>query len=214
MLTQRVFQEAVFGTCGAGPSSFFYLAVLLVVGGLFGCGADKQSEKDKVIAWLEKDRFGDRDNRFKDAPSSSLTYEEWLAEGARMERVETILCELLRTQEEEVDLAQVACALGYLGDRTSVPVLVTVLDSIDSSLRVEAAASLGRLKDPSALAALGERALRDPDLNVRANAVVAIGEIGGPQAEAYLKASLEDEEEFVVSLAREALGCSRTEGSD
>ncbi|HTY53375.1 MAG TPA: HEAT repeat domain-containing protein [Methanomicrobiales archaeon] len=99
-----------------------------------------------------------------------------------------------------------ALALGNLGDAGAVPALAAALQDPDKYIRLGAALSLGKLgwepagggelaalliarQDWPSLPALGQgaagpliRATRDPDPGIRARAVGALGEIGGPGA--------------------------------
>lgn len=109
-----------------------------------------------------------------------------------------------------------ALALGNLGDPGAVPFLVKALGDPDKYVRLGAALSLGRLRwepagggeraafliagqDWASLPALGQeasgpllRATRDPDPGIRARAVGALGEMGGPGAAGACDAVLRD----------------------
>jgi HEAT repeat protein/cyclophilin family peptidyl-prolyl cis-trans isomerase len=73
-----------------------------------------------------------------------------------------------------------AKGLGPLKNRDALPVLLPMAASADRAVAVEAIRSLGRLGDPAAapaLATLARAVKTDP--NVRAEAVVALGAVGG-----------------------------------
>lgn len=83
--------------------------------------------------------------------------------------------------------------LSNLGDRSVVPLLREVLeDNKDIPTRLYAAWTLGRLGDPSGLAAARE-ALNHSDPDLRANAVWTLGAIGGDEVIALLREALRDE---------------------
>jgi aminopeptidase N len=80
--------------------------------------------------------------------------------------------------------------------------------------RADAALALGNLKDnPDAIAALGDRAQRDPFWGIRVEALRALGKIGGPVAEKQILASLGDDKPWVRDVAVEQLGHFREDGS-
>ena len=101
-----------------------------------------------------------------------------------------------------------AYALGWIGDKSKrvVDVLLRSLGSKDVALRVEATAALGRQGDASVLPAL-EKLLTDKkeDVNVRANACIAIGRLRVPSSEVLLRQTLHDSDPFLVRCAEEAL---------
>ena len=68
-----------------------------------------------------------------------------------------------------------------------------------------AAAALGQLRDPGAVDSICGMLARDDDVNARANACAALGQIGDPRSEPYLRGAENDRSEFVAGLAREAL---------
>ncbi len=163
--------------------------------------------KGKAIQWLQQKtpiRQADNHHLTMDLDSEP-TCEEWLEEGRRIERIASSLTALLRHKDPEVDLPQVAYALGWLGDATGVPVLIDALDSEDVYLRIEAAAALGRLADKRAIPVLCKTAVKDENHNARANAVAALGSFEGPEVRACLESALKDESQFVRELARESL---------
>lgn len=110
--------------------------------------------------------------------------------------------------------ANVACALGDLGDGDAGAALVTLLGDADSLVRVNAAEALGLLRDAAAVDAL-IRALRsDEDSLVRLCAAEALGMLDDDRALAALVGALDDPEEEVRAYAADSLGRSkRTEYS-
>jgi len=160
----------------------------------------------QVIEWLQQVPYADADNPCPSSrPEKKIDYETWFRSGRQIKGSEAALLKLLRTHDSRVDLAQVAYALGWVGGSPSVPVLIEALGSDNSRVRVEAAASLGRLGDSRAVEPLCKRLSHDSDNNVRANACVALGMIGDYRAESYLHSALSDKSEFVAKLAKEAL---------
>ena len=71
-------------------------------------------------------------------------------------------------------------------------------------VRLKAAESLGQLRDPKAVPALGA-ALDHPISNLRKEATAALGEIGHPEALPYLARHAEDADPDVRKLNRWAV---------
>ncbi len=101
------------------------------------------------------------------------------------------LVDAFRREDNEFARADVARALGRLGDPRAVEPLIEVLERTDSWTRDAAASALGQLGDARAvlplLEALTER-------RVGGNAAVALGEIGDPRAVEPLIEVLVDDE--------------------
>lgn len=90
---------------------------------------------------------------------------------------------VLRSFVAEPSLREVAIeALGALGDRASVTVIVGALDAPWSGDRRVAAESLGALGDPDAIAPLVARAHRELDVEARGAMWRAVARIGGAAA--------------------------------
>jgi len=159
-----------------------------------------------VISWLKKVPFRDTNPQHR-APGQTAppSYDDWLREGKRIRGVKPVLIKLLNSRDRRTDPAQVAHALGRLGDKSSVPPLVNALRDEDMWVRTEAAASLGRIGDPAAVDALCRVATEDDDHNVRANAVLALGSFQGAKVREYLERALRDKHGFVRKLAARSL---------
>jgi HEAT repeat protein len=95
-------------------------------------------------------------------------------------------------------------ALGEVGDKAAVPVLIKALKDNDD-FRVRAAEALGKIGDKSAVPGLIE-ALKDPDYLVRRNAAIILGEIGYKEAQPGLIEALNDADDNVRRIAIDALG--------
>jgi HEAT repeat protein len=106
-----------------------------------------------------------------------------------------------------------AWALGEIGDRRAVPVLVDMLDHDESenrlatfdTARAVAARALGQLRDPRAFEAL-VRALQDDDEYNRDAAAVALGHLGDPRGVDVLLGVLQGEDAGVRGSVCEGLG--------
>lgn len=73
--------------------------------------------------------------------------------------------------------------------------------------RADAAVALGSVRDdPRAVAALGEAAQHDPFWGVRVEALLALGRIGGPEAEKHVLAAVRDPAPWVRDAAVRELG--------
>jgi hypothetical protein len=83
---------------------------------------------------------------------------------------------------------------------------VTRLQSHHAPSRREGCYTLGRLKDPRAVAALVDRLKNDWDVDVRIAAATALGEIGDPRAKVYLeRVTIYDRKQKVRDAAALAL---------
>jgi HEAT repeats len=162
----------------------------------------------KVLDWLKEAPFSDP-NLMDLKPNFS--YEDWFARGRSLPgNIETLI-ELL----EQEDLThpsgngmRAAYALGWIGDkrRRGVDALLRCLGSKDRALRIEATSALGRQGDATVLPIL-EKLLTNnkEDINVRANACIAVGRLRVPSSEVLLRQTLHDSDPFLVRCAEEAL---------
>ncbi len=98
------------------------------------------------------------------------------------------LIELLRTTRGESS----AGAIRALGDIADAKALEALLAHAAGPQRADAFLALGKLRDARAEAAL-IKGLSDADWQVRMNAAMAIGPLGGPEAAVALKRTLDDE---------------------
>jgi HEAT repeat protein len=100
-------------------------------------------------------------------------------------------------KRESPDLrAEVARALGKIGDARAVDALIEVLKDEDSYVRKNVAWALGKIRDARAVDALIE-ALKDEDRGVRKNVAWALGEIGDARAVGALIEALRDKDSKV-----------------
>jgi hypothetical protein len=104
--------------------------------------------------------------------------------------------------------AQLARALGAMGDAEAVMPLIAVLKEPNLVVRVETAGALGQLKDPRAQGPLLTM-LRDPDARLREAAARALGALGRADALPHLVEALDDPVPLVVEAA--AMGLSLLE---
>jgi HEAT repeat protein/beta-lactamase regulating signal transducer with metallopeptidase domain len=92
------------------------------------------------------------------------------------------------------------------GGSRAVVALVTAISDDDPSVRLSAAETLGKFRDPRAVQALIQALRQDPDPKVRAMAAWALGEIEDPAAVPALSSALGDDDATVRVQAAEALG--------
>ena len=179
------------------------LQVILLIGILGALGCARRADDARVRTWLEKlpyDAF-----RFGRPDMVCMTKSQWLEEGRKISGIEFALRELLRRNDPNVELPQVAFALGFLGDDDSIAALTGSLSHQNYKVRLQAAVALGELGANNAVDNLCHVALADDSENVRANAVVALGKIGGPKAISCLETALNDKSSFVAKGARRTL---------
>jgi len=111
-----------------------------------------------------------------------------LAQLLRLEdRREFDLAALQRSAQDPDSMmrAQAAVAIGRIGDRAGVPVLMTLLNDPDTTVRAEAAFALGALRDSSAAEELARRVNGFPAIAAgrdQIEMVSALARIGGPAA--------------------------------
>ncbi len=89
-------------------------------------------------------------------------------------------------------------SLGETRDRRAVAPLARAL--ADPATDDYAARALGHTGDPSAAPALG-KALSTPDTGLRVTVVLALGQLGGPEAEALLRQAAQDPDPAVARAA-------------
>jgi HEAT repeat protein len=97
-------------------------------------------------------------------------------------------------------------ALGILGDQSSFPTLLGLLDHTDAHVRRLAAFGLGELRDRRAVSTLMVRLQEDEEGFVKREAAGALGKIGDPQAVGSLIAALDSSFVSVRAAAARALG--------
>ena len=114
---------------------------------------------------------------------------------------------MLNITQEPVALVRATAAVGlrFLGDKRAIPALVTACADPEPIVRADAARTLGELGGPPEIATLASLARRDPDANVRLEAVYAIRKIGGEETIPILIAALGDPDESVAFAAHSAL---------
>lgn len=95
--------------------------------------------------------------------------------------------------------------LGEIGSTSATQLLLTALDDVEWTVRQEACASTGRLRDLSTVEKLRIVARQDSSIFVCAAACTALGEIGSLDSVLTLIDALTDAVENVRSAAREAL---------
>ncbi|MDT8440986.1 MAG: HEAT repeat domain-containing protein [Desulfuromonadales bacterium] len=97
-----------------------------------------------------------------------------------------------------------AAAIRALGDIADPRALPALLAKVESPQRGEVFLALGKLRDSRAEQAL-VAGLADPDWQVRMNAAMALGPLGGPAAAAKLRTTLDDEVHVVREWSARSL---------
>jgi hypothetical protein len=163
---------------------------------------------DEVLDWLKEAPFDDPERA---GLKPNFSYEEWFAKGKSIPGSEEGLIQLLLSEDAlrpSGNGARAAYALGWIGDKSKrvVDALLTSLRSKDPGLRIEAVSALGRQGNADVLP-LVEALLTNEteDVNVRANACIAIGRLRVPSSESLLRRMLQDRNPFLARSAQEAL---------
>jgi HEAT repeat protein len=167
-----------------------------------------QEFNPKVVEWVKEPPF---DDPIEQQQKPNFSYEDWFKRGRALPYVVETLIKLLEQEDPENPSGtgmRVAYALGWVGDKRkpAVEALYKTLNSKDLNLRIEAVSALGRQGDASVLPTLEKLLLnKEENINVRANACIAIGRLGVPSSEELLTNTLKDSDPFLVSCAKEAL---------
>ena len=196
------------------------LAVLLMIVVVTGCSAtDRQEAKeskeqmDQIVRnWLQQlphsAMWGimkwesDEDRR----RARAFNLEQWVEAGKKIPKIEIVLQKMLKenaANDSDVDPSPIAFALGSVGSKESVPILIECLNSHDASLQMMATEALGNLHDPRAVDPLGSRLIlivehEESDLMYIMN---ALAEIGNESAMEYLKKAEKEGNGFVSDVA-------------
>ena len=113
---------------------------------------------------------------------------------------------VLKNEKEDTNIrASIAKAIGRIGGLKEIPLLLSLLKSSDSLLRMNAIIGLGTIQDSAPLATLKYLLEHDSDALVRGAAAWAIGEIGEKQSLPYLYKALKDKNSNVCIAAAEAI---------
>jgi len=96
-------------------------------------------------------------------------------------------------------------AMGRSVDKVWSDAVLKELSSTNPAMRYEAARACGELEVNDAVPALVQL-IADPDREVQAAAIAALGQIGGPRARRALERCLRSADEVVSMAAEDALG--------
>ncbi len=124
----------------------------------------------------------------------------------RIEDVEAVepLIETLRDEDDQVRFATVV-ALESFGDPRAIEPLAVALGHDVPKVRLAAVTALGRISDPRVVEPLITALSVDLHHNVRSLAAEMLGSIGDERAIEPLKTALNDGDEWVRGVAKEAL---------
>jgi hypothetical protein len=111
---------------------------------------------------------------------------------------------LLKSDRLPCSRSSLAFSLRFVGTKRSVTFLVDLLRTERPEVQMEAAATLGALRASEAVPVL-LLAAREGDINVRANACIALGRLGGMRAAYCLQQAVLDPSPFVRECAAIAL---------
>jgi HEAT repeat protein len=118
------------------------------------------------------------------------------------------------TDRDAATRAAAAWSIGNLRFADAAPDIAALLKDPDRTVCRAAIAALHKLADPAGAKGLGELAgTKSVDLDLRLDALRALGAVGGPQAAAALVAALADETPLVRQVAADQLGGVRGAGS-
>lgn len=141
------------------------------------------SASDEVARWIGRNHL-DRSvleiarNNFSSADDCRRRIAAHLAGQVRVERLEELLNDELRSSDVNVRLAAVR-ALGWAGESTALRRLLEILGDRDRLVRLNAIWALGQVGDEGASSALVSILQHDADADARRLAAVALGQIHG-----------------------------------
>jgi HEAT repeats len=160
---------------------------------------------NEISRWLQSRSFQDNPEHFESSAERTFrTWDEWVKEGKKISDLENGLVWMLQHDQDPVNRAAAALALGFVGEAQSIRALIGTLKADIPMVAMEAAASLGRRGGPEAIEPLCE-SLKSADSNVRASACTALGSLDGENALACLREAEKDKDPFVKTAAQEAL---------
>jgi len=107
--------------------------------------------------------------------------------------------------EDDSDMrASAVSAMGHSADKSWGKTVAAELESSDDRMRFLAARATGELEYHAAVPRLIEL-MDDPDREVQTASILALGQIGGKEAQAALRQAEESDDEVLSHLAGEAL---------
>jgi len=119
------------------------------------------------------------------------------------DRVRDIIAQAYADTDERMRISAVF-AMGRSVDKVWSDAVLKELSSTNPSMRYEAARACGELEVNDAVPALVQL-IADPDREVQAAAIAALGQIGGPRARRALERCLRSADEVVSMAAEDAL---------
>ncbi|MEM4390105.1 MAG: HEAT repeat domain-containing protein [Candidatus Micrarchaeia archaeon] len=126
--------------------------------------------------------------------------------GLKHDVVREAVPELIEALADPLLRADVARALGMIGDERAVPALIECLNDGNREVRGNATEALGYIRDRRSVPALIEK-LSDENARVRFSAALSLGRIGDARAlPALRKALLEDPDVMVRTYAAASIG--------
>lgn len=158
---------------------------------------------EQVVQWLSR-----YDTYWNLPPSLAVDVDCWLIDGRKIPEIKTVLREMLEqvqalspplqqelsSGDHPVTTSQIAFALKYFGDESSVFALIRESrNKEDIFARMHAIDALASIADTRAIAPLCDF-VRDKseDVNVKLHAINALSILGGVEAEICLKAASKD----------------------
>ena len=128
--------------------------------------------------------------------------DRWKERGLEIEEVEESLNKILQSKNVPTRSIYAAGHLRLSKCRSSV---LRHIGAEDYRVRLAVVQCLGRIGDKTTLSKLREVLKSDVNHNVRANAIVAIQNLGDANCIEYLNDALEDESDFVSGIAAAAI---------
>jgi HEAT repeat protein len=162
---------------------------------------ENDSPLEQTKKWISE--VVDYDVRHAKGPM--LGGDTWVERGKSIKDVDLHLLSLLNDEEDPYARSCMVVAFMYVGGKRDIESLIGILENDDSDqVKATAAAALGHLGDPSAIDALCT-ATHSENENVRGNAYVSLGKIGGQRAEVCIRVGATDSSSFVRQCAKTAL---------
>jgi len=143
------------------------------------------------MTWARKNGIQINDWRAGEV-STAFSVDAWKAEGRAKPNAEEIIWRLLGRNDPHIEPILLVGALAAVGTERSVELLSDYTRDPWIVMRMHALWALGHIGLPEAFVVVADRFVHDEDTNCRANAALALGQIGDPRGIELIEKALAD----------------------